>query len=221
MGPKSTKPITTVEFHRVQAELQLVRKDDKEALRAIFKLFANSSSQDERFQVSKSLFSSTFHITGPLCDRLFSIFDSRRAGKLDYNDFVRGLSLLLGATLKDKVALLCTISGSKPKCLSKHDFSFLLKGLAQCYNCTVSFLLSGMQEANKSSSEESRVIERAFTDCLGGVSGKEVSLDSFEKWVISCPPLRWFIEMEFLGKLSLFRDKLNNVCLVFCYTHLY
>lgn len=125
------------------------------------------------------------------------MFDSNNDQQLDYNDFVRGLASLLHATLKEKIGLFFLLADSRQRRkLRKADFSFLLMSLAHLNSCSVVFLLSGSGERENTAADQT-VIDRAFANCDVENSG-EVTADAFEHWVMSCAPLRWFIEMELL-----------------------
>lgn len=185
------------------SSLQRLYKDDKEALRKIFVEFASSSKKPQKYHVDKSVFNQTFRLNGVVGDRMFAMWDLNHNNKLNYQEFIHGLSDFLSASVEDKITMLFSIMDPEhQKVITHQEFTQLMTCLSKSAEASVTFLLTGLGEGNDSAEVDEKTLEGAIKE-LDAQSTGSISLASFIKWVVKQGALKCFVEKEWMVRQAM------------------
>jgi len=174
-------------------------KSELKLLETMFRQMAQRSPDPEA--MSKETFLSVYKLPGIFGERLFTVFDKKKSGVIDFEEFVNGLQQFLRGDVGDKAKMIFEMYDlNNNGCVDNLELSTMLHSL-----------IPQPKGADLSASEEHRrwihnKVEMAFKECDLNNDGK-LSLEQFKLWLEKNPGYLHIMESTFrehslLGSLN-------------------
>merc|ERR1719320_1749331 len=174
-------------------------KKELKLLGTIFRQMAQRSPDPEA--MSKETFLSVYKLPGILGERLFQVFDKKKSGVIDFEEFVDGLQQFLRGDVGDKAKMIFEMYDlNNNGCVDNFELSTMLHSL-----------IPQQKGGDLSASEKHRQwiynkVQIAFRECDLNNDGK-LSLEQFKLWLEKNPGYlqmmeSTFREHSFLGSLN-------------------
>eukprot|EP01083_Nonionella_stella_P175035 608372_1 len=180
-----------------------VRYNDKE-LTLLDRMFQDLAKRSPDETMSKETFLQYFALPGILGERLFAVFDAKKNGVIDFEEFVNGLARYNRGSLQEKIAMLFEMydmdgqSQVKPEELSLILYSVITPTTALFYsnNNTDDHGHDITNVSKLSRQTVEKMVNDAFEHCDTNKDGL-LSQDQFTTWVKQNPGALQLLETVF------------------------
>eukprot|EP00736_Rhodelphis_marinus_P007849 Rmarinus@m.1239 len=130
MGNKSSKA-TTCSSPFLESALSKFEDGDVERIRQTFKSLSVRRTPQAPATIAKSAFLEAFSVVQyKFADRLFNLFDTKRTGVIDYEEFVCGLSICCRGTVDEKIEWVFNVHDiNDTGSIDREDLTSMLSGI--------------------------------------------------------------------------------------------
>jgi len=210
MGQSSTLCTRKAVWDRDRSHLSYNKwtKNEIKLLERMFRQMAKRSPDPE--SMSKETFLSVYQLPGFMSERLFKVFDWKKSGDIDFEEFILGLEKFFRSSLQDKARVIFKMYDLNDNgCVDIKELSTMLHSLIPAPQNQEK--LSPELQEELSASEHHRLfirkkVETAFRECDLNHDGK-LSLFQFNLFLSRNPDIvqmmeETFSEHAFLGNLD-------------------
>jgi serine/threonine protein kinase/Ca2+-binding EF-hand superfamily protein len=161
------------------------------------RMYVGLAAQSVGNTVDKRTFMKYFNLPGMLGERVFSVFDQKKTGVIDQEEFMHGLSLYTKGSTEDRMRMLFRIYDlTGDNAVSRKELRLMLFSLVHTPQFLDDVKDVGDEDAVKINSLVEDIVTKAFATCNTSQSGK-MNYSEFKKWMQMNPKVMQHLERTF------------------------
>lgn len=177
----------------------------------ISSIFAEMAARSPGKTIDKVTFLKLFDLPGHLGERLFAVFDSKKTGVIDEEEFFQGLAVYIHGTLDMKIRMLFDMYDmAEDGSVSRIELKTMLHSLVTPPQSVLGQLQGGQSLMRQESTQEAReeyaelktkevekIVQEAFDTCDISRDGR-LHFNEFHMFVANTPSVLQALEREFV-----------------------